>query len=42
MPAITHFFGITIRIYFSEHPPAHFHALYGEYIGKLISPPGSY
>jgi uncharacterized membrane protein HdeD (DUF308 family) len=43
MPAISHFFGITIRIYFREHPPAHFHALYGEYIGQIdIAPPGSY
>ena len=41
MPNISYFYGITIRIYFNEHPPAHFHALYGEHIDKLISPRAS-
>lgn len=35
MPNISYFYGITIRIYFSEHPPPHFHALYGEHIGQI-------
>lgn len=35
MPNISYFYGITIRIYFNEHPPAHFHALYGEHIGQI-------
>lgn len=28
MPTISYFFGIAIRMYYREHPPAHFHALY--------------
>ena len=31
MPEISRFYGIIIRMYFDEHPPPHFHALYGEY-----------
>ena len=29
MPEITRFFGIIIRMYFDDHPPPHFHAIYG-------------
>ena len=28
MPTISRFYGIVIRMYFSDHPPPHFHALY--------------
>ena len=31
MPELTRFFGIVVRMYFSDHSPAHFHAEYGEY-----------
>ena len=31
MPEISRFFGIIIRIYFDDHPPPHFHALYGDH-----------
>jgi hypothetical protein len=31
MPEISRFFGIVIRMYYSDHEPAHFHAIYGEY-----------
>jgi Domain of unknown function (DUF4160) len=31
MPEISRFFGIVIRMYFSDHPPPHFHA---EYAGE--------
>ena len=31
MPTICVFFGIVIRMYFDDHEPAHFHAIYGEY-----------
>ena len=31
MPTISAFFGILIRMYFNDHPPPHFHAIYGEY-----------
>lgn len=33
MPTISRFFGIVIQMHWfpREHPPAHFHAIYGEY-----------
>ncbi len=31
MPEISRFYGIAIKMYFDEHPPPHFHAIYGEY-----------
>jgi hypothetical protein len=31
LPTISAFFGILIRMYFNDHPPPQFHALYGEY-----------
>ncbi len=31
MPTIAWFYGIAIRICVREHPPAHFHAVYGEH-----------
>lgn len=30
MPKISEFFGISIYIYYREHHPAHFHAIYGD------------
>ena len=33
MPEICRFYGIIIKIFFSDHPPPHFHAVYGEYNG---------
>lgn len=30
MPEISRFFGIAIRMYFLDHAPPHFHALYGD------------
>ncbi len=29
MPEICRFFGIIIRMYFDDHSPPHFHAIYG-------------
>lgn len=29
MPEISRFFGIIIRMYYDDHPPPHFHAIYG-------------
>lgn len=29
MPTISQFYGITIRMYFDDHAPPHFHAYYG-------------
>ena len=31
MPTISHFFGIVIQMFWREHAPPHFHALYGEH-----------
>ena len=33
MPVISRFDGIVIKMYFNDHTPPHFHALYGEYNG---------
>ena len=33
MPVITRFYGIVIKMYFNDHFPPHFHAIYGEYNG---------
>jgi len=30
MPEVSRFYGISIYLYPREHPPAHFHAIYGE------------
>ena len=30
MPELSRFYGIIIRMFFVDHPPAHFHAIYGE------------
>jgi hypothetical protein len=29
MPEISRFYGIVIQMYFGDHPPPHFHAIYG-------------
>lgn len=29
MPTIASFYGISIRMYLKDHPPPHFHAVYG-------------
>ena len=31
MPEITRFYGIIIKLFFGDHPPPHFHAVYGDY-----------
>ncbi|HEX9506226.1 MAG TPA: DUF4160 domain-containing protein [Acidimicrobiia bacterium] len=30
MPRLSEFYGIVIYMYWRDHPPAHFHAVYGE------------
>ena len=30
MPEIVRFYGIIIKLFFGDHPPPHFHAVYGE------------
>lgn len=36
IPEITRFYGIVIKVFFGDHPPPHFHALYSEY-NALVS-----
>ena len=31
MPTISSFYGILIRMFYNDHSPPHFHALYGEF-----------
>ena len=31
MPRVSYFYGIAIYLYYREHQPPHFHALYGEH-----------
>jgi hypothetical protein len=31
MPTVSMFYGIAIKMFFSDHNPPHFHAVYGEY-----------
>jgi hypothetical protein len=35
MPEICRFYGIIIQIYYGDHPPAHFHAVYGDDVAKI-------
>ena len=40
MPEISRFLGIVIQMYRDEHPPPHFHAIYGEFSAQIsIRPP---
>src|SRR5215471_13120569 len=31
MPEVSRFYGIVVRFYYRDHPPTHFHAIYGEH-----------
>ncbi len=31
MPELCRFYGIVIRMFWDEHPPPHFHAIYGDH-----------
>ncbi|HYP56581.1 MAG TPA: DUF4160 domain-containing protein [Solirubrobacterales bacterium] len=35
MPRISAFYGITIEMYYGDHPPPHFHARYGGEAAKV-------
>jgi len=35
MPEVSRFFGISIRLYFDDHNPPHFHAIYGDAEAEL-------
>jgi hypothetical protein len=41
MPEISRFFGIVIAMYYDDHAPPHFHAIYGSDKAEFrIDPPG--
>lgn len=31
MPEVSRFYGIIVRFYYRDHPPTHFHAIYGDH-----------
>jgi hypothetical protein len=35
MPEIARFYGISIRMFYDDHGPPHFHAVYGGYEAKV-------
>jgi hypothetical protein len=35
VPTISVFYGIVIRMFVKDHPPPHFHALYGEHRARI-------
>lgn len=35
MPEISRFFGISIKMFFGDHVPPHFHAEYGDYKAQI-------
>jgi len=35
MPVICRFYGIIITLYYNEHNPPHFHAIYGEFSAEV-------
>lgn len=35
MPRVSAFYGVVIAMYFSDHPPPHFHVRYAEYGGRV-------
>ena len=35
MPEVSRFYGIVIQIYYGDHPPPHFHALYAGAVAKI-------
>ena len=39
MPELSRFLGISIRMYFDDHPPPHFHAIYAGAEVEIGIPP---
>lgn len=35
MPEVSRFYGISIQIYYGDHPPPHFHAVYGGQVALI-------
>lgn len=36
MPRISEFYGIVIAMFWTEHPPPHFHAIYAEHKAQVL------
>ena len=36
MPRISAFYGIVIAMYYRDHHPPHFHAIYGEFEAQIV------
>jgi hypothetical protein len=36
VPTIAYFLGITVRMYFNDHPPAHFHVRYQGFRARVL------
>lgn len=41
MPEISRFLGIVIAMYYRDHAPPHFHALYGEFEATIANQTGA-
>ena len=41
MPEVSRFFGILIAIYYRDHAPPHFHAIYGEHEALVVIDSGA-
>ncbi len=35
MPRLAEFFGIVVTMFYRDHPPPHFHAVYGEFEAEV-------
>jgi hypothetical protein len=40
VPELSRFLGITIAMYYRDHAPPHFHAIYGEFEGTVATSAG--
>ena len=36
MPRISEFYGIAVYLYYRDHAPPHFHAIYGQYEAEVL------
>ena len=36
MPIVAYFLGITVRMYFNDHPPPHFHVRYQGFRARIL------
>ena len=41
MPRLSEFYGIVIFMFFADHNPPHFHAVYGEYEALIVVADGT-